>query len=151
MNAYSLTARVRASSQAIELIKRFEGCRLTAYEDQGGVWTVGWGTTGPGINERTTVSQGVANGMLLGDISRVSQDISQLVGIAVNQNQFDALVSFVYNLGIGAFKSSTLLKLILAYKKQEAADEILRWDHINGVVIPGLLFRREAERALFLT
>src|SRR5271166_24170 len=142
---------MRASQNALDLIKTYEGCKLQAYEDQRGVWTVGWGTTGPGINERTVVSQGVANGMLLGDVSRVSQDVSALVGINLNQNQFDAVVSLVYNIGLGAFKSSTMLKLILAHKLPEAADEFPKWDHVNGVVNPGLLGRRLAEQKLFQT
>lgn len=141
---------MRASQNALDLIKQFEGCKLQAYEDQAGVWTVGWGTTGPGITERTTVSQGVANGMLLGDVSRVSQDLSQLVGINVNQNQFDALVSLVYNIGLGAFKSSTMLKLVLKHDLVGAAGEFPKWDHVNGTVSSGLLERRLAEQKLFL-
>lgn len=142
---------MRASGNAITLIKQFEGCKLEAYQDQAGVWTIGYGSTGPGIREGLTISQKVADGMLLGDVSWLSQDLSKLVGINVNQNGFDALVSFVYNIGLGAFKNSTMLKLILQHKIQEAALEFSKWDHVNGVVNEGLLTRRLAEQKLFLS
>lgn len=141
---------MRASKNAIDLIKQFEGCRLEAYQDSGGVWTVGWGSTGPGITERTVISQGVADGMLKSDVAVVSEAVGRLVGISCNQNMFDSLVSFAYNVGVNALKGSTLLKLLLAGHKEKAADEFLKWNHVNGQVVAGLTSRREAERKLFL-
>lgn len=142
---------MRASQNAVDMIKRFEGCRLESYQDQGGVWTIGWGSTGPGIRENLKISQRVADGMLLGDIGWLSQDLAQLVGISLNQNAFDACMSLVYNIGLGAFKSSTMLKLILQHKLSLAAEEFPKWDHVQGVVSPGLLARRLAEQTLFQT
>lgn len=140
---------MRASQNAIDLIKRFEGCRLEAYEDSSG-WAIGWGTTGPGIQENLRISQGTANAMLLGDVSLVSQDVNELVKRSLNQNQFDAVVCLVYNIGLGAFKQSTLLKLILSHKLPEASLEFPKWDHSNGKILPGLTARRLAEQGLFL-
>lgn len=143
--------KVRASTIAVKLIKDFESCKLEAYPDAKGKYAIGWGTVGPGIREGLTISQSLADGMLVSDLSQLGQDITQLVGIRVNQFQFDALVSLTYNIGLSALKNSTLLKYVLAHKTEAAADEFLKWDHSEGKVIPGLTRRREAERKLFLT
>lgn len=140
---------MRASKNALDLVKQFESCRLYAYEDQGGVWTVGWGTTGPGINERTSVSQGIADAMLKSDIAQLGEHITPLVGLITNQDQFDALVSLVYNIGITAFKNSTMLKKIRAHDLKGAAEEFDKWVHVHKVVSDGLVRRRKAEKALF--
>lgn len=142
---------MRASKNAVDLIRHWEGCRLEAYQDIGGVWTVGFGTTGPGIHEGTKVSEAIAVAMLKSDIAQVSDAVSRLVGLHTSQNQFDAIVSFAYNVGTGAFKSSRMLKLILAGKKEEASQEFLKWNHVGGVIVAGLMARREAERKLFLS
>ena len=142
---------MRASTNALDLIKKFEKCCLEAYEDQGGVWTVGWGTTGPGIREHLFITQKTADAMLIGDVSRLGIDITPLVGINVNQNQFDALVSLTYNIGLQAFKDSTLLKLIQSHKLEAASEEFDKWIHVHGTVSDGLKARREAEKKLFLT
>ena len=142
---------VRASNNALSLIKKYESCRLEAYEDAGGKYTIGWGSTGPGIGPHTVISQGVADGMLKSDVSEISLEVSNLVNYSVNQNEYDALVSLAYNIGITAFKQSTLLKKVLAHDKQGAADEFLKWNHVNGKVLAGLTARRGSERALFLS
>lgn len=142
---------MRASQNAVDLIKQFESCRLQAYEDVGGVWTVGWGTTGPGIHEGTTVSQGVADAMLKSDVAQVSDALSRMIGISCNQNQFDSCVSLAYNIGITAFKNSTLLKLLLKGEKEAAGQEFLRWDKVKGQPNAGLASRRAKELALFLS
>lgn len=142
---------MRASTNSIDLIKKFEKCRLEAYEDQGGVWTIGWGTTGPGIRENLTIAQKTADAMLIGDVSRLGIDITPLVGINVNQFQFDAIVSLTYNIGLQAFKDSTMLKLIKDHKLALASEEFDKWIHVHGTVSDGLKVRREAEKKLFLT
>jgi lysozyme len=142
---------MRPSPRCFQLIRDFEGCRLEAYQDVAGIWTVGYGQTGPGIVEGTRVSQGVANAMLKDTLSHLGDDLFALVGWRLNQNQYDALISFVYNVGLHAFKGSTLLKKILAYDIPGAAEEFLKWDHAGGKVVEGLTKRRQAERALFLS
>lgn len=143
------------SRNVIDLIKRFEGCKLEAYQDQADIWTVGYGTTGPGIVEGLTISQSTAEGMLLGHVKEVGLSLTDLIKVSLGQNMFDACVSLAYNIGMGNFRKSTLLQLINANDRQQAADEFLKWDHarIRGVetIDQGLLSRRAAERALFLS
>lgn len=138
------------SRNALDLIKKFEGCKLESYKDSGGVWTVGWGTTGPGIVEGLTVTQGVADAMLLGHIREIALDITPLVKLIPNQNQFDAIICLTYNIGVGAFKASTLLKCLLTRQFDKVAEEFLKWNHVHGKVVAGLTARRQAERSLFL-
>lgn len=140
---------MRASRNALDLIKKFESCRLQAYEDTNG-WAVGYGSTGPGITERTVISQGVAEALLKSDVGVIEQHLSPLVNLHVNQDEYDALTSLAYNVGITAIAKSTLIKKIKAGDKQGAAEEFLKWDHSNGKVLEGLSKRREAEMNLFL-
>lgn len=133
------------------LIKGFETLAYTAYRKfPGEPWTCGWGHTGDDVIEGTTCDDAQAEAWFLKDTgAAVNANIREL-DVMVNQNQFDALVSFAYNVGIGAESHSTLLRLVNAGRLPEAADEFLKWDHVNGREVPGLLKRREAERALFL-
>jgi GH24 family phage-related lysozyme (muramidase) len=140
-----------ASDKAIALIKQWEGCKLEAYTDSAGIWTVGYGTTGPGIQEGTTISQRTAEGMLLDRVQTLVYLISDYVKPILTQNQFDALVSLVYNIGITAFKGSTLLRCINLRQWSQAAGEILRWDHVGALESEGLKARRKAESALFMS
>jgi lysozyme len=138
------------SQNALDLIKRFESCKLDAYQDPVGIWTVGFGSTGPGIVEGLTISQKTADGMLLGHVREVGLELTDLLGnFQLNQNQLDALTSLVYNIGIGNFKSSTLLKYLKMNDYKDASNEILKWNHAGGIVLPGLTTRRLAEQALF--
>ena len=134
----------------LALIKSFEQCRLAAYQDQRGVWTVGWGHTGPAVTAQSVCSQADADAWLLQDTLTAQKTINSLVDVALTQGQFDALVSFVFNVGSGNFSSSTLLRYTNQGPLPAAADEFLRWDHVNGVTDAGLARRRAAERALFL-
>lgn len=138
------------SKNAIDLIKEFEGCKLEAYQDVVGVWTVGYGTTGPGIVEGLTITQATAEAMLKGHVNEIGLSLTDCVGNTLSQDKFDACVSFIYNLGIGNFKKSTLLKLIKEGKLKEAGDEFPKWNKAGGKILPGLVRRREAERQLFL-
>ena len=134
----------------IDLIKQFEGQRLTAYQDIVGVWTIGYGHTGPDVKPGLNITQQQAEQLLINDLARFARDVNDLVTVQINQNQFDALVSFAYNLGVGALQKSTLLRLLNAGSYQPAADEFPRWNRAGGNVVAGLTRRRAAERQLFL-
>lgn len=136
---------------AIPLIKRFEGCRLKAYKDSVGVWTIGWGTT-HGVYPGMECTQLEADAWLFGGIQERAEQIQPLLKVQITDNMFCALLSFTYNVGITAFYHSTLLvKLNSGLAKVEVANELLKWDHAGGKVEPGLTRRRLEERTLFLT
>lgn len=140
-----------ASKEAEDLIKQFEGCHLKAYKCPAGLWTIGWGTTGPGIREGLVISQHSADMMLKAHIQDIALDLTDLLRPkSLKQHQFDALVSFVYNIGIGAFKKSTMLSLIKADKMGEAASEFDKWTKAGGKPLKGLIRRRRAEKELFV-
>ena len=136
--------------QGFKLIKEFEGCSLVAYQDQRGMWTVGYGATGPGIVSGTQWTQDQADARLVKDIQSMSEYVSRYLKVVPNDNQYTAMVCFAYNVGPGNFRDSTLCALFNASKFQECADELLKWDHVAGSISAGLLRRREAERSLFL-
>lgn len=138
------------SNACIELVKKFEGCKLKAYQDIGGVWTIGYGATGGLIGPATEWTQAQADYQLLTRLNAVGSQVMAACGMRVNQNQFDALCSLVYNIGIGAFRGSTLVRLINERNYPLAAEEFAKWDHVKGQIVQGLLNRREAEKALFL-
>lgn len=133
------------------LICQFEGLRLTAYRDMVGVWTIGYGHTGPDVKPGLTITQQQADQLLINDLARFERGVNALVTVKLNQNQFDALVSFAYNLGLGALQNSTLLHLLNDGNYQAAADQFPRWNRAGGNVVAGLARRRYAERELFLT
>jgi len=137
--------------QLLDLVKEFEGCKLEAYQDQVGKWTVGYGSTGPGINEDTVWTQEQADTRLIVSLERFQAQIIKNTEMALGDNQLDALTSFVYNLGLGSYLKSTLKKKIEDKEFVEAADEFLKWDRVGGEVSPGILRRRKAERQLFLS
>lgn len=138
------------SQTGLSLTEGFEGLRLEAYQDQVGVWTIGYGHTS-GVSPGQTCSQEQAQQWLLEDVQGASFAVNRMVTVQLNQNQFDALVDFTFNLGSGALGGSTLLRLLNAGNTQAAADEFLKWDHAGGVVVAGLTTRRIAEQKLFLT
>lgn len=139
---------VKTSQNGINLIKEFEGCRLTAYKCPAGVWTIGYGHTN-GVKSGQKISQQQAESFLAEDIKKFESGVNSAVSVSLNQNQFDALVSFSFNCGIGALKSSTLLKKLNAGDYNGASNELLRWNKANGKVLEGLKRRRNAEKALF--
>lgn len=146
---------MKTSDQGIALIKHHEGLRLTAYTDPVGVWTIGYGHTtaaGPPKVERgMKITDAGADAILRQDLAKFEGYVSNAVKVPLNQNEFDALVSFTFNLGPGNLRSSTLLKKLNAGDRAGAADEFLKWTKAGGKTLPGLVKRREAERALFLT
>ncbi len=139
------------SSAGRQLIESFEGLELTAYQDMVGVWTIGYGHTGVDVKPGLRISAAQAEALLAADLVRFEQGVARLVTFVLNQHQFDALVSFSFNLGLGSLKNSTLLKLLNAGDVTAAAEQFLRWDKAGGGQVAGLLRRRQAERTLFLT
>ena len=142
---------VKTSATGRKLIEQFEGLRLKAYHDQRGILTIGYGHTGPDVFENSEITQEEADQLLAIDLHRAELSVYNDVEAAIGQNQFDALVSLIYNIGGGAFKSSTVLHDLNQGEFQKAADAFLMWCKTNGQTNKGLLNRRQAERTLFLT
>ena len=138
------------NKQTLDLIKKFEGCRLKAYLCPAGVLTIGYGHT-KGVKPNQTITQKQADELLLSDLTEFERAVKSLVTVPVNDNQLGALVSFAYNVGIGALQKSTLLKKLNAKDYQGAANEFFRWNKAGGKELKGLTLRRQAERELFLT
>jgi lysozyme len=137
------------SDAGLSLTKKFEGLELRAYADQGGVWTIGYGHTGPGVFAGLTITQQQADVFLQSDVAGSVACVNKLVTHAIAQCQFDALVDFTFNLGCASLANSTLLRAVNAGDFAGAASQFLRWDHLGGRVIPGLLARRQAEAEMF--
>lgn len=138
------------TEQAETLIRVFEGLRLKAYQDSVGVWTIGYGET-QGVTPGMCISIEQAESYLQARLGILEDEILTLVRVPINDNQLSSLESFCYNLGIGAFAHSTMLKLINKGNFQDAANEFDVWVHAGGKILPGLIKRREAEKELFLT
>ncbi len=139
------------SELAETIIKMFEGLRLKAYQDSVGIWTIGYGTTGSFVIPGMQISVEQAEKYLQDSLVTIEDEIKTLVKVPLNDNQLAALESFVYNLGIGAFAKSTLLKLLNKGEYADAAVQFGFWVHAGSKILPGLVKRREAERKLFLT
>ena len=137
------------SQKGIALIQSFETCKLYSYPDQRGIWTIGWGHT-LGVLPYLTCTSDEADEWFLQDTQRAVDGVNFYVKVVLNQNQFDALVSFTYNVGVGSEEHSTLLKDINSKNFVAATAQFLIWNHVNGQVDPGLTRRRTAEQALFL-
>lgn len=142
------------SAAGLELVKFFEGLRLTAYVDPVGVLTIGWGHTGADVDPGQTITKKQAEDLLIADLVHHEEYVDQIVEVPLNDNQRSALVSFAFNVGNGALASSTLLRKLNDGDYSGAADEFLRWvkGTVNGqkVTLAGLVKRRKAERQLFL-
>lgn len=136
------------SQQGLDLIKSFEGLCLSAYKCPAGVWTIGYGTTAD-VKEGQSITKERAEELLREDVKRFEQQVQRLVKVPLTQGQLDALVSFTYNLGAANLANSTLLRLLNAGDYEGAAVQFDRWNKANGMVLPGLVKRRAAERALF--
>jgi len=133
----------------IDLIKRFEGCRLRAYRDLVGVFTIGYGHTGPDVKPGRIITNDLATDYLEADLTKFESAVTHLVKVSLTQCQFDALVCLTYNIGISHFSTSTLLTQLNAGNYVAAANEFTKWDMAGGKQVPGLLTRRCAERSLF--
>lgn len=138
------------SRQGIELIKSHEGLRLTAYKCPGNVWTIGYGHTS-GVAPGMIINEARAEALLQSDLEQFENAVNNLVEVPINQHQFDALVSFTFNVGIGAFVNSTLLTQLNNGNYAEAANQFSRWVYGGGKKLPGLVRRRQEEASLFLS
>ena len=134
--------------EGLALIKKFEGCELEAYQCSAGVWTIGYGHT-KDVVEGMTISKEEAEQMLVDELHEYENYINEYVNVALSQNQFDALVSWVYNLGPANLKASTMLKVLNSGKYEDVPAQIKRWNKAGGKVLEGLIRRREAEACLF--
>lgn len=141
-----------ALDYALALIKQWEGCHLTAYPDPGtggDPWTIGWGSTGPGIRKGVTWTQEQADARLAADVQRFMDGVQEAVGKPLKPHQLGALTSLAYNIGLGAFRSSTLLKRIHAGDMKGASEQFGRWNRAGGRIMRGLSNRRADERDVF--
>jgi lysozyme len=136
------------SKTGLQLTERFEGCRLTAYQDQVGRWTIGYGHT-LGVQPGQTCTPEQAEEWLQNDTAWAVGVVNRLVRVPLSQGEFDSLCDFVFNLGSGNFQHSHLLELINQGDFTNAALEFQKWDHAGGQVVAGLLRRRVAEQQEF--
>lgn len=133
----------------LPLVKRWEGCRLTAYLCPAGVWTVGYGATGPDVRQGVVWTQAQAESRLRADLERFAAGVAKVVRVPLTAGQKGALVSLAYNIGLAAFRRSTLLRKLNAGDYAGAAREFARWNRGGGRVLPGLVKRRADECRLF--
>jgi lysozyme len=139
---------MKTSPRAIALLKEHEGLRLTAYLCPANVWTIGWGHTRR-VYPGQRITEEEAEAMLAADLIEAERCVRMNVSVPLNQNQFDALVSFVFNLGCPALRRSTLLRHLNAGDHDKASQQFPRWVHGGGRKLPGLVRRRAAEKNLF--
>ncbi len=138
------------SQAGLSLTKSFEGLRLKAYQDAGGVWTIGYGHTGRGVFPGREITEATAEALLRGDLMVAVMLVGGVVKVPLAQHQFDALVDFAYNAGQGSFMHSTLLEKVQAGDFAAAAIEFGKWVNVDGRPEPGLVRRRSAEAAMFV-
>ena len=132
----------------ITLLKTFEGCELHSYQDAVGVTTIGFGHTPASPGQ--TITQAQADALLQSDLAAFERGVNASVQRNLTSNQFSALVCFAYNVGMEAFKDSTLLRCVNSGDIEGAAEQFGKWIYGDGKILPGLVTRRAAERALFL-
>ncbi len=137
------------SQRGMDLTRSFEGCRYKAYQDGGGVWTIGYGHT-LFVVEGQTCDMAQAVQWLMFDIQYAVHAVNKLVDVDLTQGQFDAIVDLVFNIGVNAFRTSTMLRLLLIRDYLAAAEQFPRWNKDNGKVVSGLTRRRAYDRAMFL-
>tara|TARA_A100000172_G_scaffold21007_1_gene11967 strand:- start:1863 stop:2300 length:438 start_codon:yes stop_codon:yes gene_type:complete len=137
------------SKEGLSLIKKFEGCELEAYLCPAGVWTIGYGHT-KDVKEGDKINKEEADYLLQEEMIEYESYINDFVEVPLNQNQFDALCSWVYNLGPTNLKNSTMLKVLNEEKYVDVPQEIKRWNKAGGEVLDGLIKRREAEAKMFV-
>ena len=137
------------SPYGLALTESFEGLRLEAYKDVAGVLTIGYGHTGSDVHLGWTITQDQAQTLLQSDIAASVACVNSAVTVELNQNQFDALVDFTFNIGRGSFLRSTLLGFLNRGDYAGASEQFQRWVYAGGEQQPGLIRRRDAEAALF--
>lgn len=140
---------MKTSSTGCALIRNAEGNKLTAYYCPAGILTIGVGHTGPDVTPGMKITQAQSDALLSADLAKFEKAVASAVKVPLTQNQFDALVSFTYNLGEGSLRSSTLLKRVNAGDMAGAATEFSKWNKAGGKALAGLTKRRKAEADLF--
>jgi len=140
--------KMKISKEGLSLIKKFEGCELEAYKCAAGVWTIGYGST-KGVKEGDTHTQEEADKLLLHEMDEYEGYINEMVTTNLKQNQFDSLVSWVFNLGPANLKASTMLKVLNLGNLEGVPEQMKRWNKANGKTLDGLIRRRKAEALLF--
>ena len=148
VKVFTYRKKMNIGSKGIELIKHFEGCELEAYKCAAGVWTIGYGHI-KGVTSDSVITQEQAEQMLVEELHEYEGYINNMVTVELNQNQYDAMVSWVYNLGGGNLKASTLLKVVNQGEFDGVPAQIMRWNKAGGKVLEGLTRRRQAEADLF--
>lgn len=138
------------SEAGLDLIKEFESCELDAYRCPAGIPTIGFGHTGSDVKMGMRIGQNEADALLLRDVAKFERCVNEAVTSDIDQQQYDSLVCFAFNVGCQAFKESTLLRLVNQRHWLAAADQFLRWTKAGGKELAGLVRRRQAERELFL-
>ena len=133
----------------LDLIKSFEGLKLASYICPAGILTIGYGSTGHHVTPGKVITEAQAEQLLKDDLDRFEAAVTRLVTVPLTQNQYDALVSFAFNVGISALERSTLLKRVNAKLFDQARAEFGKWNRGGGRVLAGLTRRRAAEAALF--
>ena len=128
----------------LDLVKSFEGLKLRAYLCPAKVWTIGYGSTGPHVTAGKVITEAQANDLLQDDLDRFEKAVTRLVTVPLTQNQYDALVSFAFNVGISALERSTLLKRVNAKLFDQAKAEFAKWNRAGGRPLAGLTRRRAA-------
>jgi len=136
------------SQEGISLIKKFEGCELEAYKCAAGVWTIGYGHT-KDVKEGEVITKEEAESMLVHELQEYCNDVDIAVKVDLKQNEFDALVSWTYNLGPTNLNSSTMLRVLNEGKHDDVPTQIKRWNKAGGEVLKGLVRRRNAEALMF--
>ena len=139
---------MKCSQEGLELIKKFEGCKLKSYKCSAGVWTIGYGHT-EGIKEGDMVSPQEADKLLRADVFKFEEYVADNVMVELTQNQFDALVAWTFNLGVGNLRNSTMLKKLNNADYTSVPFEMKRWNKAGGKTLDGLVRRRQAESLLF--
>jgi len=139
---------VKCSQEGLELIKKFEGCKLKSYKCPAGVWTIGYGHT-EDVKEGDIVSPQEADKLLRADVFKFEEYVADNVMVNLTQNQFDALVAWTFNLGVGNLRNSTMLKKLNNADYTSVPFEMKRWNKAGGKTLDGLVRRRQAESLLF--
>lgn len=150
---------MKINQAGINLIKKYEQCRLYSYQCSAGVWTIGWGHTGPDVKSDMQITQQMADLLLEKDLQKFEKEVLSLLKVKVTSNQFSALVSFAFNVGSDidadtiaeGLGDSTLLKKLNAGDVKGAAEEFPKWNKAKGKVLNGLTKRRLEEKELFLS
>jgi lysozyme len=140
---------MKINEKGLALVKRFEGLRLEAYRCPAGVLTIGYGSTGPHVKQGMCITEEEAEALLRKDLSRFESGVWQIAGAATG-DQFSAMVSLAFNIGLGAFATSTLVKRHKAGNHVGAANAFLMWNRAGKQILQGLIRRRESERKLYL-